>query len=99
MSQKTIVNKKLKEAVKYAINQEKELKIYLMKILKIRKFLNIKIRKFGMDFKRKWVICMKNFEPYYGEDVKKSVDCRKNGTKRRGGTKMNKQEIEKLDKE
>ena len=52
-----------------------------------------------MDFKRKWVICMKNFEPYYGEDVKKSVDCRKNGNKRRGGTKMNKQEIEKLDKE
>ena len=55
--------------------------------------MNIKIRKFGMDFKRKWVICMKNFEPYYGEDVKKSVDCRKNGTKRRGGTKMTKQEL------
>ena len=29
LSKKTIVNKKLKEAVKYAINQEKELKEFL----------------------------------------------------------------------
>ena len=34
-------------------NQEKELKIYPMKILKIKKFLIIETRKFGMDFKRK----------------------------------------------